>query len=49
MKHTALPKTTHSQKRIYVQEDYAVSHTTLCNDNVDFAVLAKALLATKHT
>jgi hypothetical protein len=34
---------------MYVQEDNAVLHNALCNENVDFVVLAEALFATKHT
>jgi hypothetical protein len=34
---------------MYVPEDYAMLHTALCNENVEFVVLAETLFAAKHT
>ena len=33
--------TNHSQKRMYVQDDCAILHTALCNENFEFVVLAE--------
>ena len=44
-----LRKKAHSQKRMYVQDDYAVLHTALCNENVEFVVLAKTLFSLMPT